>query len=331
MVEVLELDVADTAALREFHDVEQMAVRADHPHAVLRTFAQLVQMSRRPSPYYRSTLLAARDAGRVVGTADLGLTLEDNLHLADVEVRVHPDFRRRGIGRTLHDELVRRARAAGRTTLLTEVNQPLERDPSPAFRFASALGYEIVHEQVHNLLELPVDDRQLDSLAPMPAGYEIVTWGNRAPGDVVEAYAAMHTQMGRDVPTGEVAHQPVQITVARVREGEQRTAEAYDQIVAVARRTHDGVLGGYTLVFLAHDAEYVVQDDTLVMPEHRGHGLGIALKMAVLRILAAQHPERRVVHTWNAVDNPFMQRINVRLGFRPVERELEMQRQIADA
>jgi hypothetical protein len=56
----------------------------------------------------------------------------------------------------------------------------------------------------------------------------------------------------------------------------------------------------------------------------------MALKAAVLRILAAEHPERHVVHTWNAVDNSFMQRINRELGFRPVERELEMQRHDVD-
>jgi GNAT superfamily N-acetyltransferase len=326
MVEISELDPEEDAGLREYYAVEQAAYRADHPHAVLRTFPQLVQLTRRPSSYYRRTLLVARDAGRTIGTAELGLTVEDNLHLADVHVRVVPEARRRGVGRALHEELVRRARAAGRTTWLGEANRPLEGEPSPAYRFATALGYEVVQEQDHQLLELPVDAARLDSFPGAPAGYQVVTWGDRAPDDLVEAYAAMHTQMGRDTPSGEVDHQPVEITVDRVRQGEQRTAEAYDQVVAVARRESDGLFGGYTLVFLAHHADYVVQDDTLVMPEHRGHGLGMALKVAMLRRLAAEHPERRVVHTWNAVENAFMQRINRELGFRPVERELEMQR-----
>lgn len=325
-MEIAELDPEDDTGLREYHDVEQAACRADHPHAVLRTFPQLVQLTRRPSSYYRRTLLVARDAGRIIGTAELGLTVEDNLHLADLQVRVVPEARRRGVGRTLHDELVRRARAAGRTTWLGEINQPLEGEPSPAYGFATALGYEVVQEQHHQVLQLPVDAALLDAVPGAPPGYAVLTWGNRAPDDLVEAYAAMHTQMGRDAPSGEVDHQPVEITVDRVRQGEQRTAEAYDQVVAVARRESDGVFGGYTLVYLVHDADYVVQDDTLVMPDHRGRGLGMALKVAMLRLLAAEHPERRVVHTWNAVENTFMQRINRDLGFRPVERELEMQR-----
>jgi GNAT superfamily N-acetyltransferase len=329
VVDISELDVGDDDALREFFDVDEAAFRVDHPHVVLRTFPQLVQMARSSSPYYRRSMLVAQDAGRIVGTGDLGLTLEDNLHLADVQVRVHPDFRRRGIGRALHDELARRARSAGRTTLLTEINQPLEGE-SPAYRFAMALGYEVVHEQDHHLLDLPVSDATLDALDPRPTDYEILTWTNRAPDDLVAAYAAMRTQMEQDVPIGDVDYQPIEVTVDRIRESEQRTTQAYDTLVAVARRVADGVMGGYTVMHLAHDADYVVQDDTLVMPEHRGHGLGMALKVANLRILA-DHPERRVVHTWNAVENTFMQRINKRVGFRPVERELEVQRRATDA
>jgi GNAT superfamily N-acetyltransferase len=331
MVEITELDPEDDAGLREYYDVEQSAYRADHPHAVLRTFPQLAQLTRRPSSYYRRTLLVARGAGRFVGTAELGLTVEDNLQLADLQVRVVPEARRRGVGRALHEELVRRARAAGRTTWLGEVNQPLEGGPSPAYGFATALGYRVVQEQDHQLLQLPVDVATLVAFPGIPSGYEVMTWGNRAPDDLVEAYAAMHTQMGRDAPSGEVDHQPVEITVDRVRQGEERTVAAYDQIVAVARRKSDGVFGGYTLVYLVHDADYAVQDDTLVMPEHRGRGLGMALKVAVLRLLAAEHPERTVIHTWNAVENAFMQRINRELGFRPVERELAVQRKESGA
>ncbi len=327
MPEISELDVEDDHDLQEFHDVERAAYGADHPHAVVRSYQSLVQRTRRPSPYYRLSLLMAREAGRIVGTAELGLTVEDNLHLADVAVRVLPEARRRGVGAALHEELVRRARDGGRTTLLGEVNQPLE-GASPAFRFATALGYDVVHEQDHHVLDLPVPAARLDQLGTVAEGYDVVSWGNRAPDDVVGAYAAMHTQMGRDAPSGEVDHQPVEITVDRVRAGEQRTVEAYDQVVAVVRRTGDGVLGGYTLVYLPHDADHVVQDDTLVMPDHRGHRLGTALKVAVLRILAADHPGRRIVHTWNAVENDPMQRINRALGFRPVERELEMQRRV---
>jgi GNAT superfamily N-acetyltransferase len=326
MTEISEVEPADQEGLRGFLDVEHAAQRADRPYAVLRSAAQLLQLVQRPSRYYRRTLLVAREAGRVVGTAELGLTQEDNLHLADLEICVLPEARRRGTGRALHDEAVRRARSAGRTTFLGEAYQPGRDRESPATAFARALGFHAAHREDHQVLDLPLPAESLDVLQVAVAGYEMVTWGNRAPDDLVEAYAAMHTQMGQDVPTGDLDHQPVTVDVARVRAGEERTAESLDQVVAAARRISDGVFGGYTLVYLPHDSDVVIQDDTMVMPGHRGHGLGLMLKSTVLRILHEEHPGRRSVHTWNAVENAPMQRINRALGFKPVELLLEMQR-----
>lgn len=331
MEEISELDVTDDAALHEFYDVEQAAGHHGRPFAVMRTRAQLEQLARNPSPYYGRTMLVARDAGRIVGAATLGRPQRDNLHLAELEVGVLPQARRHGFGRALHDEAVRRARADGRTTFLTEVAQPSQSAPSPGHLFASALGYDEVHRNDHLVLDLPVPAGLSGSLPNAAEGYEIVTWGDRTPDHRVEAYAAMLTQMGTDHPSGGVDHTPVVIDVARIREGEKRTARAHTDVVAAARRTSDGAFGGYTLVHLPHDRDYVVQDDTLVMPEHRGHGLGMVLKATVLRILAAEHAERRLIHTWNAVENAPMQRISRALGFRPVELELEMQRKDPDA
>jgi GNAT superfamily N-acetyltransferase len=285
-------------------------------------------MLRRPSRWYHRTYLVARRAERIVGSVELGLTQEDNLHLAELEVQVLPGARRRGIGRALHDEGVRRA--AGRTTFLGEAHRPLHED-SPATLFARALGYDDVHREHHQLLELPAPERVLGSLPETVDGYELVTWRDRAPDDVVEAYAEMHTQMGRDVPAGEVDHEPAVIDVEKIRVDERLSADGHHHLVAAVRRTGNGGFAGYTMVWLPWDVDYVVQNDTMVMPDDRGHGLGMLLKGAVLRMLAEDWPERRIIHTWNAVDNAPMQRINRELGFRPVELLLEMQRKVPDA
>lgn len=329
VIEIDELDVHDDAALGEYFAVEQAAQRADRPYAVLRTYLRLEQLVRRPSPWFRRTLLAARQGGRIVGVAELSGAIQDNLHLAELEVDVLPEARRRGIGRALHDEVRRRAHADGRTTMLGEACRPTGDGSSSGHAFATALGFEQVHEEDHHVLDLPVPDQVLSTPSRSAEGYEILSWRDRAPDDLVGAYAAMLTQMGNDVPAGEVDHEPVVIDVERIRVGEERTTSHSGQVVAAARRTSDGVLGGYTLVYLPVGENYVEQDDTLVMPEHRGRGLGLALKAEVFRILAAEHPGRRRIHTWNAVDNAPMQRINRVVGFRPVERLLEMQRRDA--
>ena len=93
MIEIAELEGADEATLRAFYDVEIAAHALERPYAVHRTFPQLCQMAAGGSEYFRRTLLVAREGGRILGTADLGRPLRDNLHLADLEVRVLPDAR----------------------------------------------------------------------------------------------------------------------------------------------------------------------------------------------------------------------------------------------
>jgi hypothetical protein len=62
-----------------------------------------------------------------------------------------------------------------------------------------------------------------------------------------------------------------------------------------------------------------------VMPEHRGHRLGLSLKRATLAVLSREHPALTALHTWTSVDNAAMQRTNLIFGYRAVERMHQMQ------
>ncbi len=327
MVEISELDVDDDAALRSFWEVEQAAQRADRSHPVLTTYDRREQIARRPAPRTRRILLAAYAGAELVGTADLAMSSRDNLHVAELEVNVLPSYRRQGIGRALHDEAVRRGRADGRTTYIGEACQPSADRRSPATAFAEALGFESAHREDHLVLDLTDAPTSPPGDAP-PTDSTVVIWTNHAPDDLVTAYARMRTLMNQDVPTGELDLEPHVVTVEEIREQESRLAEQYDTVVGVVRRA-DGELDGYTLVFLPLGEDFAQQDDTFVMRAARGRGNGRTLKTAVLRLLAAEHPERHVVHTWTALDNDPMQRLNRGLGFRSVELLHEVQRKDA--
>jgi GNAT superfamily N-acetyltransferase len=138
----------------------------------------------------------------------------------------------------------------------------------------------------------------------------------------------MRTRMNHDVPVGGLDVEPVEMTVERLRVGEERTGLSYSSVVAAARHREDGELAGYSLVYLGHGTDDAIQDDTLVMPEHRGRHLGAALKAATLEIIQADHPERRAIHTWTDPENHAMHRTNTAFGYRPVERMHEVE--IAD-
>lgn len=321
-MEIREVDVHDPAQLRQWYDVEAAATTRERPHSLHRTFDAFVTRVTVPSDYYRRTLLAACEGDRMVGVAELDYSLQDNTHLAGLEVNVRPGHRRQGIGRSLYVEATARRRQAGRTSACGELH--VVDDPGP-LAFARAMGAESVHEEDHLLLELPMGaDHYADLAARATSDYEILTWQGRCPDDLIDAYAAMRTQMNQDVPTGELDYEPVVMTPERIRTGEERLALSYDVCVAAARHP-DGVLGGYSLVFLPLGTDQALQDDTLVMPEHRGLRLGLALKLATYAVISAEHPERTSLHTWTDPDNHAMQATNAAFGYRPVERMYEVQ------
>ena len=328
MTSIVRVDPTIESDLRAWFDVEQASIHADRPEAISRTYAALATSVQHPSPYVDRPLLAACEDGVTVGVAEVELTRQDNLHLAELAIHVRPDRRRRGIGRALHDAAEEIRRAAGRTTVLGELVVAAGDEDSAGMAFALALGYASVHHEEHLVLPLPVEPAAL----PRPAAdtaYDIVTWGARCPDAHVAAFCRMRNQMERDVPVGEVAYEPPVIDEARLRSSEERTGRAYHRVVAAARRRGDGEMAGYSVLFLAHDDHEVRQDDTLVMPEHRGHRLGLRLKLATLEILQRDHPDRRRLHTWTDPDNRAMYRTNEAFGYRPAEVLHEMQREDA--
>src|SRR5690606_11690552 len=130
-------------------------------------------------------------------------------------------------------------------------------------------------------------------------------------------------------PLGALDYEPEAWDVERLREDERRLeAQQRTSYVSVAVAP-DGRIAGHTqAVVPATDPGRAFQWDTLVLPEHRGHRLGSALKVANLRRLQAEQPEVTSISTWNAEDNGPMIAVNDALGFRPVEVLEEWQRDL---
>lgn len=317
-MDIRELDVSDPAARRAWFDVQERSARADRPHALLTTFDAFEVTATSPSTYYARTWLQALVGGEVVGVAEVELPLTENLDVAWAEVNVLPGRRRQGVGRALWQAVADRARAAGRTRIGGEVSVDLETDGG-GLAFATAVGAEEKHREDHLVADLPV------AAAPIDPAYDLVTWRGRCPDEHREAYLAMRNQMNADVPTGELELDVAVLDDARLASSEERLARSYDVRVAAARRSSDGAFGGYSLLFVPHGADHGWQDDTLVMPEHRGHRLGAALKAANYAAL----PEHvGLVHTWTAPSNTAMHHTNTALGFRVVEHMFEVEAQL---
>jgi len=265
-----------------------------------------------PDPYRDAVALLARDGdGIAVAAACAELPLQDNREFAYVELVTSPPRRREGHGGRLLDALVEQVRERGRTSLLGEITWGVDDDGEPARRFARQHGFEA--DLLDAIRELPLPA----SVPPLvlDPGYELRTWRGPCPDDLVDEYASLRHQMMQQVPSGEAGLEGEFWDADRVRHDEaQWERQRRDAQVTVARSLSTGHLAGHTQLVFPDDDE-VFQWDTLVLPEHRGHGLGLALKVRTMQAAADLLEGRRRITTYNAASNSHMIAVNEKLGF----------------
>ncbi|MGZ0147266.1 GNAT family N-acetyltransferase [Kribbella sp. WER1] len=328
MIVIREIDPADLALFDEWYD-------AFHAGAVAGREAPLVGAReafgfslRNPSPLKRRIAVGAFEDDRVLGALLFEYRLTDNLDAVEVEIDVPPEHRRRRIGSALWHWAVTRSAQLGRTIVQTEIAVPA--DPAPGAEFAERLGFTVEHVEDHLVVPLPYDELRLEELrseAGRLDGYRLTSWAGVCPPEHQQAYADLHTAMDLDVPTGGMTREVVPWTVEKLQASEARVDRTHLALVTMAH-TLDGQPAGYTLIYLSRgDLENAQQDDTLVLREHRGHNLGTHLKLANLSQLAKHRTTQRYLHTWTALTNAPMRKVNARFGFRAVEqhRELELE------
>lgn len=280
---------------------------------------------------------AAVEGGVVVATGWVTTPLQDNPHLAQVEVHAHPDHRRRGHGSALLRHLEQVARDRGRTVLEGETAWPYELGPEGdghgSVQFLRRHGWTLALGDVQRRLTLPVADALLEALAaeaaPHHAAYRLETFVGAVPEGLVEEYAALSASLVTEAPVGELDLEPETPDVAAFRAAERVLEQQGRTRYAAVALGPDGHLAGFTdLMTSAHDPGRVYQWGTLVPREHRGRRLGLALKVANLRAFQAARPDVHTVVTYNAEVNAHMIGVNERLGFVPVERLGEFQKRL---
>ncbi|GAA3085984.1 ADP-ribose pyrophosphatase YjhB (NUDIX family)/GNAT superfamily N-acetyltransferase [Kribbella aluminosa] len=328
MISIREIDPADLALFDEWYDAFRAGAVAGREAPLVEGREALGYSLRNPGPLKTRCAVGAFEDDRVLGAMLFEYRLADNLDTVEVEIDVPPEHRRRGIGRALWQWAVTRASQLGRTIVQTELGVPA--DPWPGAAFASQLGFAVEHVEEHLVVPLPYDDLLLEDLRSAAGrldGYRLTSWAGVCPSEYRQEYADLRTAMDRDVPTGGMTREVLPWTVEKLETSEARVDRNYLALVTMAH-TLDGAPAGYTLIFLPRaDAEHAQQDDTLVLREHRGHNLGTFLKLANLAQLAEHRTTQRFLHTWTALTNAPMRKVNARFGFRAVEqnRELELE------
>lgn len=323
---------ADDQRFAEWHEVLARAYAQDREPGWWESLSATRAYFSRPATRTRHLGIVAIEDQVVVGGAELNLPLDEDLATISVELGVESDHRRRGVGSALAAAVRDLAAEHGRSIVQSEVFVPVETnwEDWPGARFAERYGLRSVsteHRYALSLTGLNLTGLELTGLElPRVDGAEdLVSFVGPCPPRYEAEWARMRTQMNEDVPTGALTVTARKIDVERIRESDRTMIEQGWTKVRTMALGADGAGLGYTELFVsAHDPDVVVQDDTLVDRAHRGHGLGLRLKVANLhqlrshdggRLLGGRH----TVQTYVEQDNLAMQRTNERMGFRRVD------------
>lgn len=318
-----QIDPADDVRLAEAYEVVVASAigEYDTPYS----WHEFTVSATTPDPWTEHVLLLARDGrGEPCGAADVALPCRDNTGYAWLESWFGPDW----VSSTLADELIGHVRelvrARDRQILAAEATWDLETTTSPERDLLERHGFELGIEDGHRILDLPADPAALDRLAADAArhhdGYSLQTWCGRCPEEWVEEYARLRARLLEEAPRGEMQYGAEDFDADRVRHEEDDLA-AQDRVSYTTVAWHaDRTLAGHSqLIVPGTDPANAYQWDTLVLPEHRGHRLGVALKARNLHQAGAALGTRSRLHTWNAVENGPMVAVNEQLGYRLVE------------
>ncbi|MEO7752862.1 MAG: GNAT family N-acetyltransferase [Terracoccus sp.] len=318
-IEELELAVDDPASERwlEVHLAANRAVWG--AGAERTTVAEVLDAPARRHEVRRAFGLWVDDGqgpDGLVAAAQTIRSTRDNLDTAGLWLSVHPSHQRRGLGSALLSHCEASLRADGCTRIHEHSGAPVESGDA-ATGFAIARAYRQTLVDLRQDLALPVGEDELDRLAPDldRAAYVLETAVGGLPEEWLEDRALLARRMSTDAPSGDVDLDEEDWDAERVARvwntpGEVRSIES------VARHVPSGRLVGFTdLAVRPGSPDLAVQGDTLVLREHRGNALGLALKVANLRALAREQPGVTSVRTWNAETNAPMLAVNDRLGF----------------
>jgi GNAT superfamily N-acetyltransferase len=267
--------------------------------------------------------LAALDSsGPTVGIGLCEIPRRDNQHGASIDIRVDLAQRRRGIGTEILAAAEARLLAAGRSVLTALVETPnaqVGRDPSTPF--AQRTGFVATQTGHRRELALPLTAerraRVQQEVARASRGYVIRTFPAPWPQEFLADQMELLRRMSTDAPSGDELHEEEAWDAARIEEWDRLlAAQGMTKLVAVAQHYESGRLVAFSELALPQDHPVEAwQFSTLVLREHRGHRLGMAVKLANLDYLASAFPRVSVVITGNAQENAPMIAVNEMLGF----------------
>ena len=307
---------ADAGRLRACHEIVAAGRHYDDPSMPPRSFASFTAWwAHGYNSNPRQAWLATDTTGEPVGCYLLILPERENTARAMCFLVVGPESRRAGAGTALLRHCSRQARLARRSYLASEA-----REDSAGAAFAAAAGATMGLAEVYR--QLRVDAELLARIAGLrheaqqhARGYSLQSWLGATPTEHLADVARLSDAMA-DAPR-DPGVQPEVWDADRIKALELVNLGSGLQSYSVAAR-HDETGEMAALTQLSTDPGapgWGFQELTAVLPEHRGHRLGLLVKVAMLELVTSRDRDLQRILTSNAGPNDHMIAINTRLGF----------------
>ncbi|HEX9268803.1 MAG TPA: GNAT family N-acetyltransferase [Candidatus Limnocylindria bacterium] len=261
--------------------------------------------------YFKTRLVAEDPIGRLVGVVDVsharGQFHPDHYRM---ELSVDPDHRRMGAGSALYHatvELLVSRRA-------TQIRAGTKETMADGVSFLLRRGFAELKRDWESRLDLGSFDPGRFAAAPARVAAAGVSITNLAvelmrDGDVLRKAFELHEEARRDVPTLDPATRGTYERFERdVLAGPSSLPEAHFLATRDGRYVGESSMGRE-----GTDPLVIYQHLTAVLPEERGKGVAMALKLATVEYARAHG--YREIRTWNDSMNRPMLRINEALGF----------------
>lgn len=319
---------ASPAELQSVLDLHNAAIAADLPDdprwrgTMLREYLAATMPGQRRLCWLIQGSVGDAAAGRqVLGFADILLLGDTGI----LEVLVHPEARRRGIGEMLLGTLVTRAQKENLSSVGVEAI-----GGTPTVAFFEACGFRCTYVEIRSVLPLvEVDWTALGEMAAaIGSGYRLEYHAGALPDELVEPYAEAKRMVREDADeSGAETDDPERLRHSLA----TLNARGMRPHMVVAIHEQSGKVAGLTEVVtpVQHPGR-ADQYDTIVVPDHRGYGIARAIKARMLFELRSAEPLLREVQTWNAPDNEFLLKVNGELGFKPDREWREYEADVPD-
>ncbi|WP_309686380.1 GNAT family N-acetyltransferase [Microbacterium foliorum] len=320
-MDIRPLDVSDDRAMRSAYAVETAANVHVRP-GWLGAGAEARMLGWRADSGWTNRLLGAWDRERLVGFG-ASMTHDSEPDTAWIFAWVLPDLQHRGIGSALVCAAEEQSPAAVVRFVARTYRPTLDAIAALSSGFLEPLGFASATTETVFELDLRT--------APLPQpttvlGYTVASHVDGVPESLREQVAQIMGLVDSEAPNGELGWLESPVTPAEyLEEIALWNAQGSTVVETVALDAEGDVAAWTCLVTSETPGGHARVEGTLVLKQHRGRGLGLAVKLANLQVARTLDGVGRV-RTSTDDQNTWMRSINTMLGFVPVEFEAIFQK-----